>query len=464
MSLVQSLGNVFSACTQANVIAELVYLWDNADVPDSPEAIAVAAACENVFDDLIVVLENRGWTVFPSPPGPERVTGKDISYLGSWKLKSRKGWEYATNLEVCWVPDRGLLLSNKGGTVGYVDFGGLPPSLDPNAAHTVDWSGALFDVSTAAKGLTVNAGTLGGLAYLPGADRLWAGLYEFYNTAGRDNLGLISFAPDLSGGVKGAWRTGPASDSWTCPEITGLNCSRWVDPATLKVFHANKCHEWVVTIPSSWSEKYAPGMLLASGRQRPAGAFGGAQGPALYAFVGDEARGPGHHQDGTPLIAYPTGSRTFQPGYWNAQGDDSGTGCAWVETKSGKRGVLFCWSAPLGGGNWYGQPGPPCNAEKGWHSKVASTGAWPEWAPLLHLYDDADLGAVMLGDLAPWQVQPAETVDLSGDIWMPNPGQGCEGPFVTGLAWDGEGEVLYGVQPKAGGVATQAVVHAWKVS
>ena len=252
---VYHLGAVAQACGTADVFGSLAWCADPANVDQvaAPELQAVVDACENDFSALEIVLVGFGWSLLP--PDPNVGSLPTFQRLGAWALNpARPGWaDYPTDLQVGWAPGHGLACSNKSGTVGYLDVvaaGAPAPTLNPSTMPVLDWRAGdrVLNVGSAAKRLTQNAGSLGGFAWIRpiegGAGRWVAGVFDFYNTASLNNLGIVYFAADLSLGLTaGAYRIGPANVSWTCPEFPNINCAKWYDPVNLVTFHANKAHE-----------------------------------------------------------------------------------------------------------------------------------------------------------------------------------------------------------------------------
>ena len=112
-SFVYSLGNVVAATNAAGNFGDLLWCWGNKDLPDDPHAVALSSACENLCDDLAVVLSGFGWTDLPHcPPGSGGIPV--LEYVGSYRLAYRKGWEYAGSLQLGLVLQCGRQIGLRG--------------------------------------------------------------------------------------------------------------------------------------------------------------------------------------------------------------------------------------------------------------------------------------------------------------------------------------------------------------
>lgn len=164
---------------------------------------------------------------------------------------------------------------------------------------------------------------VGGAAYPPAqppqtTPKLYWTVREPYNASGEnwDTHGWAEIdvsSPD----AHGRWHLGPRSENR---------------------FHSMKTAGYILSIPTAWADSHVDGKYLASGFHRWNGAFGGQQGPTLYAY--------GPWSDGNPpaaeaeldtvaLLYYPTGGGYFSRllrrrrlrgggvagGWWSSCGD-----------------------------------------------------------------------------------------------------------------------------------------------
>jgi len=209
-------------------------------------------------------------------------------------------------------------------------------------------------------------------------------------------------------------------------------------------FHPNKYGAYLFKLPSDWVTAQGLGSrTMVTGFSREAGAFGGSQGPTLFAFD------PDNPADAVDLLWYREispgcpGSCDF-PGYESA---DSWMGGDWVRSAS-RDAVLI--SGVKAGSTCYGLGsacGDPCRASQGYHG-------YP-YAPQILFYDPADLEARLLGTLQPHEVLPyAEWVP--GELWS----QEC--PNVGGLAFDEVSGRLYLAERLAGPFG-EGIIHVYQL-
>jgi hypothetical protein len=314
------------------------------------------------------------------------------------------------------------------------DFGALPVAtvLQP----LTDVTGGWLDNCTFTPDCLYRE--VAGLAYLPANDRLAWNLRDWYNVAGYDQDSLGWSALDLSA-AQGVWHIGDRSDG---------------------SFHNARTSDYLFLAPESFAAQHLEGRRLIAGNHRTAGAFGGSQGPTLFATAPWAAGNPpasGQDLAATALLYYPQNldctDNVFDqcafPGY---RADDKWGGGAWVVV-SGQSAVLIFGQKGLGD-NCYGTPGDTCGPSlcsnsQGWHSD-------PYEAQIL-FYDPADLAAVAAGALAPAEVLPY-TILRPGDVLF-NPDCGV----LNGVAYDPQNQVIYVTESGAGPFGATAV-HVWEVT
>ncbi|MHC4925495.1 MAG: hypothetical protein ACYTG4_15675, partial [Planctomycetota bacterium] len=364
----------------------------------------------------------------------------DFQYLGAFSCPRNRDWAFLDYGGIAHVPTRNTLIIT--GRKGLVEIDIPEPVFSPDDNPADLNTATVLSDEAASLGkllkpmLKFKSRRVGGFAWYE--DRLWIGMFEFYNVAGKDNLGIVSLSDQLDD-PRGAWRVGPAQ----------------VNRPTKDLFHANKTHGYVTNVPPAWAATYAPGKLLASGRHRGAGAFGGAQGPSLYVWSPDLDKPAGGALEGQPLFVYPTNGRKWLSGDYKNR--DLFTAC-WVWSDKGQA-VLIGSTKGLGA-NFYG-PGPTeCYPDKGWHA--------PPYEPRIYLMDAFQLGQVATGNMKPWQPQPYESVVPAFPWRTPAKGENpdCRHPWFSAMAYDPYGRRLYVLQGRAylTDNSNGSVVHVFQVS
>ena len=276
-----------------------------------------------------------------------------------------------------------------------------------------------------------------GLAYLPNVDKVAWNLNDWYNVGGYDQDSLGWSARDMSG-AQGVWHIGAR-------------------PSSNDVFHNGKTSDYLFPAPQSFADANLEGKWLIAGKHREAGAFGGSQGPTLYALAPWEDGNPptsGQNLDALALLYYPEiyacvddPAECHFPGYRPA--DDWGGG-AWVQS-AGASAVLIFGRKGLGDG-CYGTPeecgGDPCRPSKGYH-------AYP-YQPQILFYDPEEIKAVLAGSKEPWEVLPYEIYSPADKVI------GGECATLGAAAYDRERGLLY-VAEREAGPSGETVVHVWEI-
>lgn len=392
------------------------------------------------------------------PAGPAAAQGveslllpRDLEYLGAFRmpndLSSSSNWESGGT---------GMTYRPDGDPNGPDD--GFPGSLfalgkDPLVSEVsipAPVMAAVDDAEALPRGVTiqpmadvtgglrsaVGVDKLGGVAYLPPrgnqtTPKLYWTIYEYYNTAGDNFLSHGMSELDLSNPqAKGAWRLGSEGDD---------------------DFHSMKTADYIFSIPDAWADAHVGGKALVSGRHRENGAFGGGQGPALYAFAPWQAPslGSGAELDAVCLLRYPTGGGHF-PDYCAA---DKWNGGAWIDFED--RSAVLIVGVKGMGEQFYGQgDASRCSSAKGFHCD-------PYEGQFL-FYNPNELAAVARGERNPWEVLPYATV-VPQDFWpkcMVRPN--C-------VAYDRERGILYVLQYNGGRIPLDAgtrvpLVHVFRIS
>lgn len=274
-----------------------------------------------------------------------------------------------------------------------------------------------------------------GLAYLPNVDKIAWNLRDWYNVAGYDQDSLGWSELDMTG-AQGVWHIGERGN---------------------ETFHNAKTCNYLFKAPESFANQYLGGKWLIAGNHREAGAFGGSQGPTLYALAPWEDGNPpasGQNLDALALVYYPTvsgclddPSLCYFPGY---RAKDNWGGGVWVQTAD-KSGILIFGRKALGD-NCYGTPeacgGDPCDPYKGYH-------AYP-YEPQILLYDPEEGREVVAGIREPWEVVPYAVYSPVDEVL----GGGCA--LLGAAAYDAERGLIY-VAEQGAGPWGETAVHVWEV-
>jgi len=209
-------------------------------------------------------------------------------------------------------------------------------------------------------------------------------------------------------------------------------------------FHPNKYGAYLFALPLHWVTAQGLGSkTMVTGFSREAGAFGGSQGPSLFAFD------PDNPADAVDLLWYREiypgcpGSCDF-PGYESV---DSWMGADWVRSTIGDAVLV---SGVKGGSTCYGTGAAcsdPCRDSQGYHG-------YP-YTPQILFYDPADLEARLAGTVEPYEVLPYAT-------WVPSELWAQECPNVGGLVFDEDGGRLY-VAERLAGPYGEGIVHVYQL-
>jgi hypothetical protein len=213
----------------------------------------------------------------------------------------------------------------------------------------------------------------------------------------------------------------------------------------LPPFHPNKYGAYLFSLPSDWVAAQGLGnKTMVTGFSREAGAFGGSQGPTLFAFD------PDNPADAADLLWYREiypgcpGSCDF-PGY---ESPDSWMGADWV--RSGAADAVLV-AGVKAGSTCYGSGGAcgdPCRDSQGYHG-------YPYTAEVL-FYDPADLGARLAGTVQPYEILPYAE-------WTPSELWAEQCPDVGGLAFDEGSGRLYLAERLAGPFG-EGIIHVYRLN
>jgi hypothetical protein len=216
----------------------------------------------------------------------------------------------------------------------------------------------------------------------------------------------------------------------------------------------------IASTPASWQTQYGfKPFLSLSGGYLSRATFGGASlGPAIYAFDSTGAsqaladfpdiqthRGTrlpvvvNYNDGGDPRPNGSNGSRPSGPpvpgasfvcdasGRCFMSATDSYHAAAFVVDTPAKRGIVMINSGPRGA-SWY------CNSDHCWDGRQFE----------VHVFDPAELAAVLRGGKKPWEVQPSSmaVIQLPGLGGSPGTGSAVEGN-VSGAAFDPSTNTVY---------------------
>lgn len=277
-----------------------------------------------------------------------------------------------------------------------------------------------------------------GLAYLPNVDKVAWNLRDWYNVDGGDQDSLGWSDRDYSNAA-GVWHIGPRPD---------------------EVFHNARTSNYLFTAPLDFAAAHLAGKWLIAGNTRPAGAFGGSQGPTLYAtapWLDGNPPTSGQELDALALLYYPPvdgcvespdAAGCHYPSYRAA--DDWGGG-AWIEA-GGKSAVVLMGRKGLGA-SCYGIPGEECQpslctSDKGWHADP--------YEPQLLFYDPTELAAIAAGAREPWTVLPYTIYRPTTELFNPDCG------ILNAVTYDAARGLIYATESLAGPFG-ETVVHVWAV-
>ena len=276
-----------------------------------------------------------------------------------------------------------------------------------------------------------------GLAYLPQVDKIGWNLRDWYNVSGADQDSLGWSEPDMSGAV-GVWHIGSRDDA---------------------AFHNARTSNYLLQAPVDFADEYLGGKTVIAGNHRPAGAFGGSQGPTLFATAPwDDGNPPAAGQElaAQALLYYTeniacTNNDFAQCAFPGYRASDDWGGGAWVES-GGMTAVLIFGRKGLGD-NCYGIPGEDCpsslcTTSKGWNSDP--------YEPQILFYDPAELAAVATGDRDPWDVAPYAVFRPVPEVFD------ADCAIFGSVAYDEENQLIYVTESGAGEFGATAV-HVWQV-
>jgi hypothetical protein len=239
-------------------------------------------------------------------------------------------------------------------------------------------------------------------------------------------------------------------------------------------------NDYLFEIPQEWSDAYAPGMRLATGRARE-GLWSG-RGPGLFAYAPWQEGNPPPPNATlttiTPLLLYgvqePELPDIFSDetmamnGYLDA---DHWMGGAWL-TAGDSSALIFVGTKALGS-DWYGYANgvvwPHDCAENDTCPEVPEwpyddRGFWAEdYEAQIIFYDPAEIAAVATGQIETWEPQPYATMSIQDVLFDPELNFGeYKRDFIGAAAFDRANGILFVIERL--GDEYKSVVHMWRVS
>ena len=228
-------------------------------------------------------------------------------------------------------------------------------------------------------------------------------------------------------------------------------------------------NDYLLPIPKTWSESYAPGMDIGSGRFRDGG-WGG-QGPSLIVYnPGDPEKPPARSEslESLTLLLYAeTGaSELTDPSLRmdDYHHSDEWSGAAWL-IAGDRTAVIFAGTKGIGD-CWYGfangvvcpddppypeVPDPPYD-DRGWWST--------SFEGQLLFYDPNDFSDVALGQTLPHEPQPYAIFDIDPFLYSIHSSQ--QKHHLGAAAFDPENGHLFLLEPLVD--EDKPIVHVWTVA
>ena len=237
--------------------------------------------------------------------------------------------------------------------------------------------------------------------------------------------------------------------------------------------------DYIFEIPKEWSDLYAPGMRLATGRARE-GLWSGS-GPGLFAYAPWADGNPpspgttlttltplllyGIQQPGIPEIA--SDGTMSMNGYSDS---DHWMGGAWL-TSGESSAVIFAGTKAIGKA-WYGFANGVV-----WAMDCSETDSCPDvpewpydnrgfWADdyeaQVIFYDTSELAAVATGQMETWEPQPYATLSIQDVLIDPELDPKIyKRDFIGATAFDRENGLIYIIERLAD--EYKSIVHVWQI-
>jgi len=401
----------------------------------------------------------------------QRIQPEDLSYQGAFRLPAQtmnSSWEYS------------------GYAMTYY------PSGDPNGVND-NYPGSLFAVGhdhhqmvseisipVPVISTTKNVSELNTASTLQGFQDITNGMFGSLEIPRAGLAYLAAQGSQSSDKLHFAWgqhfQGGDTSHGWSELSLTNPN------PKGAWIFgnYANyTSNDYLFEVPSSWSDKYAPGMRIATGRYRD-GDWSG-HGPALYVYQPWQTDNPpaagSSISNIKPLLLYgiqepgmieiTNNDGMEMEGYSRA---DEWSSAAWLTT-SEKAAVIFVGTKAIGE-SWYGYSNGvvyPISGDP--NDVIPPLPDWPHddrgwWSADIRarilFYDTEDLAEVATRRINTYDPQPYAYLDI--DQYLYNPGfdyQRGKRYLIGAAAFDRSNGYLYIMERLAD--EDRSLVHVWQL-
>ncbi|MDB5106462.1 MAG: hypothetical protein JWP91_4151 [Fibrobacteres bacterium] len=222
--------------------------------------------------------------------------------------------------------------------------------------------------------------------------------------------------------------------------MADVNFANQTAPRSFLPDAAHCYNDYLFAVPSSWANRYAPGMLLAGGRHREGDLCG--EGPAL-SVMAPWSNPTSSTVTTLPILRYKQSGGGLKS---YSRGGDVYYAGTWIESGS-KSAVLFT------GRKGMGKPayGNYCN-EQGYHDLNG-------YRPYVIFYDPDELGKVALRQMEPHIPQPYAAINLN-DVLIWGNKTTCDRNFLNAFAYDSVRKILYAGESSNGEIP---VIHVWKI-
>ena len=407
-----------------------------------------------------------------SEPG-ELVQPVDLVYLGAFRLPAEPydyGWGYS-GYAMTYYP---------GGDPGGADDG-FPGSLFI-LGHDQAQLVAEVSIPAPVNSTSRDTNELPTAAYLQDFHDITGGMFgeleipraglEYLPAQGDQESGKLHF----SWGQHFQFENAP-SHGWSELDLSARNPA---GPWHIAEYTNYVTNDYLFEIPEEWSNVYAPGLRLATGRFRD-GSWGGL-GPALIA-IGPWNEGnpppPGAVlQEVVPLLMYgenvpgaPELAITDEHRMQGYSEPDEWSGGAWLQ--AGDKSAVVLLGTKAIGESWYGFSNGvvyPISGDP--DEEYPEVPDWPHdnrgwWSDDISarviFFDPAQLGAVALGQMGTWQPQPYAVLNL--DEYLFDPGYDYERGkryLLGAAAFDRENALLYVIERLAD-EDERSLVHVFQV-
>ncbi len=219
--------------------------------------------------------------------------------------------------------------------------------------------------------------------------------------------------------------------------------------------------DYIFPIPQAWSDVYAPGMRLATGRMRDGGQ--GSEGPSILAIAPWNDGNPpanGATLQATPLLLYESFYDAENPVALNDyHHSDEWSGAAWLVSGqassvifTGTKGQGDCWYGWADGTVYSPDSEIEGEGERGWWSS--------SFEGQILFFDTDELGEIALGQRASSSVQPYAVMQIDDYLYGVTSTQ--MKTHVGAAAFDENNGLFYVFEPMVD--EDKSIVHVWRVA